>query len=385
MSHLEKLIALGKPAVIIGGISLGVFSILEYFAAPYAWLCGSIFLMCLYLSLRSLHSWGKAVWLNIGLAILTLGSFELYVWLQDGKTQLWYDPEYHTGHPLLGYVAQRNHVGSSTRHDNGKLTFDVQYTIGANGLRVSPPSTQENSDCILFFGGSFTFGEGVPDEQTMPYQVGLKTHQRYQIHNFGFHGYGPHHMLAALEHQIVEEAIQCAPRYVIYQAIVAHAARVAGRAFWDRHGPRYVLEEGRVVFRGRFSDTSLFSDAVYDQFRKSAIVQRVMRKKGAQVEPQDIQLFGESVAAARDYVEKHYPDSVFHVLFWDWFGEERRIAMLEALRQRDIVVHPISTILPDRGENGLRYQLSPSDIHPSPLAHERIAEYVVYHIIADTE
>ena len=248
-----------------------------------------------------------------------------------------------------------------------------------------PPIAEENGDCILFFGGSFTFGEGVPDEQTMPYQVGLKTHRQYQVYNFGFHGYGPHHMLAALEHNIVEEAIQCAPRYVIYQAIVAHAARVAGRAFWDRHGPRYVFEEGRVVFRGRFSDASLFSNDVYDQFRKSAIFQRVMRKKAEEVEPQDIQLFGASVAAARDYVEKHYPDSVFHVILWDWPGEERSAAMLEALRQKNITVHPMSTILPDRENNTLRYQLSPSDTHPNPLAHERIAEYVVRHITVETE
>jgi hypothetical protein len=332
VSHFERLIGIGKPALVIAGISCGVFVILKYFVAPYVWLCGGFFLICLYLSLGATRSWLKAVWLNLGLAILTLGGFEMYVGLQDSRTQLSYDPEYHVAHPILRYAAQKDHVGTSTRHDQGQVTFDVQYTIDANGLRVSPPATAEESgDCILFFGGSFTFGEGVQDEETMPYQVGLKTQDQYQVYNSAFHGYGPHHMLTALEHKVVEEAIQCAPRYVIYPAIVAHAARVAGRAFWDRHGPRYVFEEGRVVFRGRFSDDSLFSDDVYDQFRKSAISQRVMRKKAEQVEPQDIQLFGASVAAARDHVETHYPGSVFHVLLWDWLGEETSIAMRETL------------------------------------------------------
>ncbi len=91
-----------------------------------------------------------------------------------------------------------------------------------------PPSNKENGKCVLFFGGSFTFGEGLNDNETMPYSVGIKMKGKYQVYNFGFHGYGPHQMLSAIEHNMVNDIISCKQKYVIYQALVTHADRSGG-------------------------------------------------------------------------------------------------------------------------------------------------------------
>ena len=79
-------------------------------------------------------------------------------------------------------------------------SFGHGYTIGPNGLRVSPPY-EEVADvpCALFFGGSFTFGTGVEDDEALPYVAGILSEGKYRVYNFGYRGYGPHQMLAALE------------------------------------------------------------------------------------------------------------------------------------------------------------------------------------------
>lgn len=45
---------------------------------------------------------------------------------------------------------------------------------------------------------------------------------------FGFHGYGPHQMLSALESGLARSIADCDTRHVIYLALVEHVQRSAG-------------------------------------------------------------------------------------------------------------------------------------------------------------
>ena len=112
-----------------------------------------------------------------------------------------------------------------------KLLYQVKYTIDDHGLRIASPSVnteKRQSNCLLFFGDSFTFGEGVKDDETMPYRVSEKTKRRYHAYNFAFLGYGPHQMLAQLQEGLVDAAIECKPAVAIYQALPDHVSRAAG-------------------------------------------------------------------------------------------------------------------------------------------------------------
>lgn len=80
------------------------------------------------------------------------------------------------------------------------------------------------SGCVLFFDDSLTFGEGVNDNQTMPYRVGMRSAGALRVYNFAFHGYGPHQMLAQIELGVVRDTIDCLPDHAIYQAIIPRIA-----------------------------------------------------------------------------------------------------------------------------------------------------------------
>jgi len=139
-------------------------------------------------------------------------------------------------------------------HD-GVLLFDVMYTYDASGLRTSPLLSGGAEAGLLFFGGSFTLGEGVEDYENLPHATAEIAGDRFCVHNFGFHGYGPHQMLAALQHGHVEAKVRCRPKIAVYLYISDHRNRVAGKASWDKHGPKFVLRAPtEVEYVGPFDE-----------------------------------------------------------------------------------------------------------------------------------
>jgi hypothetical protein len=88
----------------------------------------------------------------------------------------------------------------------------------------------------------------------------------------------------------------------------------------------------------------------------------------------------EIVEAAARMTGQRYPNSEFHVLLWDVYGEHTTFrTMYERLKARVAGVHLISELLPGFVEDPSRYEIA-YDGHPNALTHHLIAEYVVRHI-----
>ena len=74
-----------------------------------------------------------------------------------------------------------------------------KYTIGNNKFRVTPEINDlKKNKTISFFGGSFTFGYGLNDDETMPYLL-QNYFKEWKINNYGINGYGVHQMLAHIQ------------------------------------------------------------------------------------------------------------------------------------------------------------------------------------------
>ena len=117
-----------------------------------------------------------------------------------------HDRYFHTD-DRYGYAPAANDRVRATRRENHEVVYDVVYNFDSHGLRMTPPDGESGGECILFFGGSFAFGQGVADHETLPSLVGQKTGGRFRAYNVGFHGYGPHQMLYALEHGVIEQVV----------------------------------------------------------------------------------------------------------------------------------------------------------------------------------
>jgi hypothetical protein len=374
---------LSAAALLVSAVSLKLFVI------PYLWICLSWLIVCLFSLYRFESDIARALALNAGVALVVLSGFEVYFsYVTAGRDGLRGESRNSEGqlirrtrpHDVLGWVPTEERLVHWKRYYEDEPIFDVTYEIDEYGLRASnaQPSTN-SSECALFFGGSFTFGAGLNDSETMPYLVSSMSSSGLRTYNFGLSGYGAHQMLAALEHGIVDEVLNCEPRYVIYQGTMDHIRRVANKTTWTNDtGPRYVLDEnGILTYSGQFV-TPTIPNMIFRQLRKSYIVRAIMILR---VTHRDIERFVAVIDASRDWFEVRYPDSKFHVLLWTDPDDVNSEEVVTQLLDKEMNVHLVSKIIPDLRSDRLKYAISVHDLHPNKLANMKIAEYVSSEII----
>ena len=366
---------------------------------PYVWIAIALLIVSCYGAVTTTGDGLRALWVNIAVITLTLGVMEGYFWIQGpAERRMAYTEEFFLADDVLGYKpAAARRIGHRS-YGGDQLLYDVTYTLDDHGLRIASPLSSERDEtlsCVVFFGDSFTFGEGMSDEQTMPYQVWKRLAPRYQTVNFGFLGYGPHQMLAALEQGRVESEGGCLPTHIVYQAIPSHVSRAAGLEAWDQHGPLYRRGLGGLVRQeGHFDDilpsTTLgwlraghYQLPVRAQgWLEASALYRTLLNSHRPVTPEDVALFGAIVNTARQTADHMYPGVTFQVLFWDYEDDvEVGEQVLSELKAQGVIVYPMSTILPGFPAARARYEISPYDRHPNEAAHARIADFVAQHVL----
>jgi hypothetical protein len=297
-----------------------------------------------------------------------------------------FDAPFYTEDDALGTAPPKGvHVRATGR------SYDVTYTIDANGLRVAPPVRQDaHVGCILFFGDSIMFGHGLEDNETLPYQVGIQSGGQYRIFNFGFEGYGPNQMLSAIETGRVSRIVDCQPKYAIYLAITDHVRRATGKVPYGKHSPRYVLNpDGSAVRNGDFEAStppaSGFSAELHQQLNKSAIYRLWARSRGPIASRNDTRLMLAIVRRSRDLLSSEYPGIQFYVILGvPVKGTDAEIYgdLVEGFRQMGVQVDKEQDMLPELVSNPRKYALSPYDSHPNALADRLLAAYIVTHMIS---
>ncbi len=364
---------------------------LKYFSVPYMWISLSwlsCFVFAFFISQTSTH---KFVFCNSAFLCLLLALLEAFSWIKpstDGKRNegTYAQAGYNRSDDMLGYAPVKGKTVTSIKYKGKEKLYGVTYTIGDNGQRISPSSDIIGcNQSVVFFGDSFTFGEGVEDNEAMPYVVSKLSN--YKVYNFGFHGYGPHQMLSALEHGLVDRIVDCKPSVAIYQALAIHAARSAGLSPWDSHGPKYtLLPNGILKYDGRFDEAnSTIAARLEGQIQKSFIIKKYYNIWRYKVDNDaNVSLFLEIVDTSRKIFTNKYPGSSFHVIFWDNHDElvknEYCNVIINGLRKKGIDLDLISNILPDYSAKPSTYEI-PQDGHPNALAHRRIAQYVMDKIL----
>jgi hypothetical protein len=369
------------PFVIAAGISFAAYGRVQL---PALWGSLTWSLACFSAMAVSRSRYVRIALFNVGAVVLIAGLTEAYVWWTDSSAESRHahleisNPDgLYTSDPTLGYRPAPSHRTSARFYYGNELIYDVAYTFDADGLRIGPPGAVRDSDaCVLFFGCSYTFGAGVNDDEAMPYVVGTQVQGRYRVRNFGYSGYGPHQMLAAIEDGLVDKAAHCQPAYAIYLALPHHALRASGRWWNDTRGPRFVLRpSGEVVRDGNFGDGG-FSDWFQRLLGGSTAAMRLLGDPPAT--ELDVDLLHHIVHDARDRLRARFPAVEFHVLYWDIGGPE---LFTNEAETAGIPVHRLSKLLTNNpAELERTYQIK-YDGHPNARTHAIIADYVVNQIL----
>ncbi len=152
--------------------------------------------------------------------------------------------------PVVGWGPEhpgRFHA-EKTDPKSGVPIYRVDYKIDSNLLRET--HSAETGPTIVFFGDSFTFGEGLNDADTLPQAFADLLGRKLRVLNLGFSGYGPPQFLAELQTGSFDGVIGAQPRLFIFMTMAEHAERTACKPFWVRWGPRYALDNGQVALKG---------------------------------------------------------------------------------------------------------------------------------------
>jgi hypothetical protein len=292
---------------------------------------------------------------------------------QDIRDPLWIDD------PNVAYRNAPNLSARELRVCDDKTIYKAIYRTDAHGLRISPPEGADAAnDCVLFFGGSFTFGTGVANEETMPYRVGVAAQGHYRVRNFGVGGYGAHHVLATVEGTDWLDALGCKPKVAIYQAIPSHANRAVESWHVESGmpGPRYVLDpDGSVRRDGNLRDVR-HRNVWTRLINRWAPARRILEERDSEIDDGTAALFIALIDAWAHSLRQRFPDIDVHVIYWAHFSDRE----LPWQRLENVTVHRIADVLPTTDNWQAAYHI-PGDGHPNVKAHRLIAEYVVREIL----
>jgi len=236
----------------------------------------------------------------------------------------------------------------------------------------------------------------------MPYLTGIITNRKYNIYNFGISAHGPQLMLAQVEFGIVDSVVKQKPILAIYQVIPDNIIRQKALRGWLIDGPHYILnEKGEAEFslvrkwlvkmniklERSYLYRKLFDMGVDVINIDKQFITNIKKSddhswgKGKnRIELGHIKLLSAIVDKSRNILKLKYPEIKFHVIYWDEDDEGLSDTVIEELSNKGITTHRIRDIIPDY--NYEKYNIK-FDGHPSPLAHQIIANYVVKEIIRE--
>ena len=279
---------------------------------------------------------------------------------------------------LLGSRPRAGAVVSSTKKQGHEVIYDVVYTIDSYQRRAIPvDDTAERDRFALFFGGSFVFGEGVNDDQTLPYHLG-RLAPTYRPYNYGFSGYGPQQMLAVLQSDQLDNEVAESDGLAIYTFIDAHVERAIGSMYvynaWGDQMPYYALDwRGNLVRRGNFTTGRPMLSAIYGWLGHSEIAKYFNVNIPGELQDRHYAHAVRIIAEARDTFQARYGGNQFYVVIYpdegDYFEDMEAHFKAAGLKVLNYDERMQIEKDPELSLTG--------DGHPTGKAHEIVAGWIV--------
>jgi hypothetical protein len=148
------------------------------------------------------------LWLSVGSVILALGVGEfaarrflappirVNLAPRDRSMRSLHRPD-----PLLGWTLNPGPYRHRLVGKDGAVLFDVEYGVASDGHRRTSAKPPDSAPVVIATGCSFTFGHGIGDQETWPWQLQERL-PGYHVVNVGVMAYGTDQALLAAERQL---------------------------------------------------------------------------------------------------------------------------------------------------------------------------------------
>jgi hypothetical protein len=274
---------------------------------------------------------------------------------------------------LLGYKPKASTEISSIVLKDKKTIYDVIYTIDMYHRRYSPVTHQEKrKQFALFFGCSYTFGEGVENNETFPYYFS-EFSLEYMPYNYSFHGYGPQEMLAKLQDDSIKTELKESQGIAIYLYLPnAHEQRAIGsmKVFnaWGKNMPFYTINSHHNLIRnGSFLSGRPVISYVYHLLGQSYFIKYFDIQFPTQITDTHYRLTAKIIEEARNEFNKKFVNGHFYVVIYPNKTSNNIIPYFQKAR---IPYFDYSHLF----DSSLEQYHIMGDGHPSPEAYRILAK-----------
>jgi hypothetical protein len=272
--------------------------------------------------------------------------------------------------PHLGFRQKPSVKVEVRKKHKGKVLYDVSYTTDRYSRRITVPKN-DGDRALVFMGCSYTFGSGVNDDRTLPSQVAALMPD-CQVVNYGQDGIGAQHICEILRAKSIHTQGIAKKAAVIYTFLHVHIRRAIGvepitRAF-GKNFPWYLLEDGKLVRKGRFSDRPGDWDWKLSYRRKHGI----KNWYGEYIIEEDAALVCALLGEAKRLFEAQFDSQGFYLLVFPQRQGAYTERVMEGCRTRGFTILDYRDILGkmEREEDFF----IPHDGHPLPSTYRMIAE-----------
>lgn len=277
---------------------LGIGGLLLVFLLSFCFALESFALLLLSASIAICFAafvWRKwAAFLLIGGSVffaLSLAEIISGITLSNPKSNIYYSPDhyklYNSKQFPFGRIPSAGTYAAGRRTEN-EIIYKVNYTIGIDGFRVTPSQImQQSGPRINFFGGSFIFGEGLNDDETIAFYTSQYL-PNVSVKNYGMHGWGVHNALAIFEHLNVKGSVN------VLLTAPWHSLRSSCVKDYTASHPKYQLtQSGKVKYVGLCGEKWLptfFENFMSKSYLYSLILSRFFSPDGITKKMVDLDL-----------------------------------------------------------------------------------------------
>jgi hypothetical protein len=217
-------------------------------------------------------------------------------------------------HSSIGYTNPESISYRAAVSVQNKICYDVTYTLDEQGRRVVLSQPKEQQAHILLLGDSITFGSGLADVDTWQYALSQRAH----VLNYSVFGYGPQHVLAQLE----SDLIQPPPDHstMLWTLLPVHLLRAQGdldTPFWEE-GPAYIQEGSHLRLLGKFQDTYPWQTFFEQRFNSLALFHLIRDNWRKRKLSSYADWTSHFVIQGNETIEKRFPSELLIVLHPMW-------------------------------------------------------------------
>lgn len=275
----------------------------------------------------------------------------------------------------LGIVPFSDSIYHSVLVKDNDTVFDVDYSIDNQHKRITPDHDDSKNKFALFFGCSIAFGEGLEDNETLPYYFQQQSAD-FNSYNFAYSGYGTNHMLARLQYEDLSKNIPEEKGAAFYIFFWDHIYRSVGTmnryTDWLINAPYYEYKDGQIVRNKMFKDGRYVVSKIYQYLYNSSIVKYYKLDFPVRLKDKHLVYVSDLIAKSKEeYASRFGNDNFYVVIYPSWivWSQEELQSFKAHLGERKINHIDLSDYIEYSG----KYTLG-GDPHPNAETNHLLAK-----------